>query len=172
MKAVFILFISVLFILSSCTKVDVVDLDITSNETINTTMFEKNESELDIGEEMEEIPQEVKEGLCTEKVLLALRKCQWDEDNANNLRIMVKNNGFKNLTMAFYLYGGEGQVGSIFNDSLFSQKEEWTYTLPLKDLEEVHGEIEKIHVTPLLTEGSETISCSNKKLPVLVRGCS
>lgn len=170
-KAAIVLLACILILFSSCTDVEIVDLDVTSDETINTTKLERNESGIYVEEGPKELPEEVKEGMCTEKVLLAIRKCRWRE-NASNLGITIKNNGFRNVTIAFYLFDDQGQVGSIFNDTLFIEKDEWTFTLPFAELEEQYGEIVKIHATPILTEDNESISCSNKKLPVLVSGCS
>ena len=108
------------------------------------------------------------DGLCTEKVLLALRSCRRQDSNLN---ISIKNNGFKNVTMAFYFFWGDEMTGQLHDDYLFKEKEDKSYLLPFDDLEKQYGEIEKIYATPILDENGTVTSCSNKRLPVLIKGC-
>ncbi|MFO8016321.1 MAG: hypothetical protein R6U32_04400 [Candidatus Woesearchaeota archaeon] len=180
-SAVFAVSLLVLACITACTSTEVVDLNMTSNNTVNTTKFTPSNTSSDrtgegtnrTGEKSIPVAddREIIEGLCTEKVLLAIRGCRWSSDS-DNLEISIKNNGFRNVTMAFYFYADGRQVGSMFSENIFTPKEEKTYNLPMKDLQEQYGSIKKIHATPILDEGGKITSCSNKKLPILVQGCS
>ncbi|HLC98953.1 MAG TPA: hypothetical protein VJC00_03035 [Candidatus Nanoarchaeia archaeon] len=115
-------------------------------------------------------PEKLVRKLCPEQVLLGLRKCRFA---GNDLNITIKNAGFRNITMIFYMLFENEEISYVYSDEPFITKEEKTYTIDFGTLEGKYGEIDKIEATPVLVEGLEAISCQNKKLPILVSsGCS
>lgn len=158
-------------VIAGCTETDVVELDVSSNMTMDDKVTPSPRNLTPEEDPMQELSSDVIEGMCSEKVLMALRSCKWSKSANNTLDITIKNNGYKNVTMAFYLYWNGDLLGNVFNSTLFPEKQEWIYSLDLGRLEDKFGEIEKVHATPILTEEGVPISCSNKKLPVLVEGC-
>lgn len=115
-------------------------------------------------------PENLVKKLCPEQVLLGLRKCK----KANgDLNITIKNAGYRNITMIFYLLYQDDLVAQVYFNDPFVEKEEKTYTIDFDGLEQQYGEITKIQATPVLVEGLEAISCQNKKLPIIVSsGCN
>ncbi|MBD3313156.1 hypothetical protein GF345_01815 [Candidatus Woesearchaeota archaeon] len=115
-------------------------------------------------------PENLIKKLCPEQVLLGLRQCE-ALDNGD-LNITIKNSGFRNITMVFYLYYENELMGQIYEESVFYEKDEKTYTIDFDTLEDSYGEITKIEATPVLLQGLEAWSCNNKKLPVIIKsGC-
>jgi len=172
--AVMLLAAFIVAFISGCTETQVVDLDVSTVQTINDTKVIRNESRYILQEEegLKPVPADTQEWLCSEKVLLAMRSCKWDKENIGNLDIIIINNGYMNITMAFYLYDKDGKkIGDAFNDTLFPVKSEWNFRLPFSELEKKYGKIEKIQAAPVLMEGDNILSCTNKILPVLVDGC-
>lgn len=161
--------------ISGCTKTQVMDLDISTVKEVNDTKVVANESRYvpkEEGHGLIAVPAEAQEWLCSEKVLLAMRSCKWNKVNPGNLDIAVKNNGYLNMTMAFYFYNGNGEkIADAYNDTNFQAKDELVFTIPFAEFEEKYGKIDNIHLAPVLVEGDNMLSCTNKVLPILVEGC-
>ncbi|MCX8147099.1 MAG: hypothetical protein N3D84_01380 [Candidatus Woesearchaeota archaeon] len=182
---VFVLVILMVFFISSCTKMETMELTITEEKIIEdiSSITQSNEKEtanksaatpeipMVITEQPKIVvdPGAIKEGLCTEKVLLGLRSCEKLGDG--DLNITIKNSGYKNVTMIFYLLLNDKKAGYVYYDENFATKTEKTYNINLRELEEQYGRIDKIQATPILIEGLSATACANKKLPIIVSGC-
>ncbi len=141
----------------------------------NTTLSEENLTGEDVpvvvdkGASVYVDPDNLVKNLCPEQVLLGLRGCRRVDGSLN---ISIRNSGYRNVTMIFYLLYDSQEAGSVYFDETFYSKTEKTYTIDLESLEEEHGQIEKIQATPVLVQGMEAVSCQNKKLPIMVSsGC-
>lgn len=158
-------------VLASCQpKVETIELNMGSEKEINTTMFVRNESNY-VEEGLKELAPETEEGSCQPQVLLAKVDCRWSHINESNLDITIQNNGYSNVTMAFYFYDDEGKIGAVLNDTLFVSKARWVFTLPFAELSQKYGNIKNIHAAPAIDKDGVISVCSNKKLPILVESC-
>jgi hypothetical protein len=186
--------IGILIFSSSCTKKQTMDLtpsykDISApgeladaveetvkdiqngTEDLNETKEQRQEMPMSIPEDAQIYvnPDNLVKKLCTEQVLLGLRSCK----NAANgsLNITIKNAGFRNVTMIFYLFDQNSELGYYYSGEPLNAREEKTYTLDLEGLQNTYGHLYQIEATPVLVTGLEAASCLNKKLPVIVSGC-
>lgn len=182
--------ISILVFISSCTNIDTINLNstyenVTPNETlsggkeaapeITEGAVEANETETPVAvNEPAAVyvdPTNLVKKLCPEEVLLGLRKCKRLDDG--NLNITIKNAGYENITIIFYLLYNDKELTYVYFNDPFMSKEEKTYTIDIDTIENQYGEIEKIMATPVLVKGLEALSCQNKKLPIIVStGCN
>ncbi|MBU0535998.1 MAG: hypothetical protein KKE20_03470 [Nanoarchaeota archaeon] len=181
----------ILIFLTSCTEVQtmnltpeyenldyVPDTNITqiveqqTEEIIQAEPSEEKETPLTIQDESLVYinPENIVKKMCPEQVLLGLRSCKIVKNG--DINITIKNAGYTNLTMVFYLYYEDELMGYSYQDEPFYTKEEKTFTLDFDSLENQYGEITKIEATPVLLQGLEAMSCLNKKLPVIIKsGC-
>jgi hypothetical protein len=176
--------------LSACTNVQTMNLSLSREYVAEGNISYVSDKDQSITKMIEEVTEEDKEAplsvedhaaiyvdpanlvkkLCPAQVLLGLRSCK-SVDNGD-INITIKNAGYRNITMIFYLYYEDEEMYHIYDDQPFIEKTEKTYTLDFDKIEQQYGEITKIEATPVLLEGMEALSCQNKKLPILVEsGC-
>lgn len=172
-KILIITSILLIMMLSGCAKTEKLNLDVTSKEVIGTTKVIPPERNNTLEEEKAaqlstRLPENVEEGYCTERVLIAKKSCELSD---GNLTITLRNNGFENVTIVFYLFNETDLADNFYNDSLFLEKEDRIYTLPIKEFDDKYGKIEKVYTSPVLVDGNNPVSCTNKKLPILVSSC-
>ena len=109
---------------------------------------------------------ELKQELCPEQVLLAIKSC---EKLNGYLNITLKNQ-LSNVSMIFYYLYDNLIVSEEHSDEIVPSKEVRSYLINFKEVEDQYGEVGKIEATPIYTKADGSmIACSNKKLPVIVK---
>lgn len=179
-----------LILLLGCTGISVVDLNDSNEEVVDSDEYnpedlvvvepdtsdndslvlDRDEDEIPPIEEMPGVIEEgngqLKQELCPEQVLLAIKGC---ERYNGFLNITLKNQ-LANVSMIFYYLYDDITLSEEHSNEIIPSKEVRSYIINIKEAEAQYGEVKKIEATPVYTKEDGTmIACANKKLPVIVK---